>query len=94
MPSATNSDKIASLEKAVTLFESVTRQLQSEIAEVKATLKEREAAFTELAKAHALLQQRHDDHVKRAEVWGQRWWTLAAGMILALFAATVALVRK
>ena len=55
-------------------------------------------AVAALDKGNALLTQRLDDHVRRAEVWGQRWWALVpllVGAVLTLCSGlVVALARK
>ena len=62
-------------------------------------------ALAALDKENAVLRQalaeqarRFDDHVRRAGVWGQRWWALVpvlVGAVLSLcYALIVALARK
>ena len=62
-------------------------------------------ALATLDKENAVLRQslaeqarRFDDHVRRAEVWGQRWWALVpllVGAVLTLCSGlVVALARK
>jgi len=98
MPQETNTSKIGALEKSVTTLVTVTVQLRAEVDAFKTDLKSSEAAVAALDKENALLQQRHDDHVRRAEVWGQRWWALVAlllGAVLTLCSGlVVALARK
>jgi len=98
MPATVNSDKISAVEKVVAVLEAVTTQLRVEVNTLKADLRESLLNLAELSKTHALLQQRHDDHVRRAEVWGQRWWALVlllVGAVLSLCSALiVALARK
>lgn len=98
MPRIVNSDKLSAVEKAVAVLETVTTQLRDEVNALKADLRGSLSDFAELSKTHALLQQRHDEHVRRAEVWGQRWWALVPlllGAVLSLCSALiVALARK
>ncbi len=98
MPAQTNSDRILLLESAATVLALVQKQHEKELAEIDSRLNLRDVAFVELCKSHALLQQRHDDYVRRAEVWGQRWWALVpllVGAVLSLCSALiVALARK
>ena len=98
MPPVVNPDKISAVEKAVAVLEAVTTQLRVEVNTLKADLRDRQSDLVELSKTHALLQQRHDEHVRRAEVWGQRWWALVpllVGAVLSLCSALiVALARK
>ena len=98
MPAIVNSDKISAVEKALAVLEAVTTQLRVEVNRLKDDLKDSHADLAELTKSHALLQQRHDDHVRLAEVWGQRWWALVPlllGAVLTLCSGlVVALARK
>ena len=98
MPPIVNSDKISAVEKAVAVLEAVTTQLRVDVNRLKDDLRDSHADLAELTKNHALLQQRHDDYVRRAEVWGQRWWALVPlllGAVLTLCSGlVVALARK
>jgi len=70
-------------------------QVQEEFRLTLATVDKENAA---LKQSIGEQTRRHDDHVRRAEVWGQRWWALMAGLVLAtvgaIFSLAVALARK
>lgn len=42
----------------------------------------------------AVLKSDHAEHKRRTELWGGRWWALAAGVFLALVGVGAAIIRR
>ena len=98
MPSPSQGERVRQLELVAQDLTNTVKVLQSQASEFARIQEELRGSLATLDKNHALLQQRHDDHVRRAEVWGQRWWALVpllVGAVLSLCSALiVSLARK
>ena len=95
---ATNTERLDSLEKQVaalnvqekvfardlTHFESAMKQWRDEVAKLRAEHEALRAALTESEKRSAVLEAAVKELKAGSDKWGQRWWTLAAGIVLIL----------
>ena len=84
MPPKNNSDRLLTLEQLVSKLE-----LAAELQRVQLDKLIDQSIAQD--KSQALLQQRFDDSVRRADLASKWWWGLGASLIAALFAAVMAL---
>ncbi len=98
-------ERVRQLELTLRDMSATVGFLQTQVSEFVQLQDDSRLALATLDKENAVLKQtiaeqtrRFDEHVRRAEVWGQRWWALVpllVGAVLSLCSALiVALARK
>ena len=97
-PTERNSELIQALERKLAAAQEREATFRRDLESAQTLAEKQRGELTdlrrelaELRQETALLRQKIEDHLKRAETWDNRRWTVAVGLVMAVLGAALSL---